>query len=154
MKIFKKKQIKIVLLIIVAITFSVWLFGFILLKYENFKEIQSQKEKIEQMEKTIKNDTYGGKTPEETLQMFIDAVEAGDYELASKYFTVEKRERELDTLQKTSQNNNIDFLLGYLYQTMNSGGYFSTDGKIYTIKNPVFIEFILYPSGIWKINEI
>ena len=31
-------------------------------------------------------DTYGGKTPQETLRMYIDAVEKGDYELASKYF--------------------------------------------------------------------
>lgn len=33
-------------------------------------------------------DKIGGKTPQETLQMFIDAVEKGDYELASKYFSL------------------------------------------------------------------
>ncbi len=144
------KNKKIVVAVLVALLATLYGGYFLVKRYEENKEY---KEFVKYMEE-YKNDTYGGKTPEETLRMFIDAVEAGDYELASKYFTVEKRKGELDTLQKTSQNNNIDFLLGYLYQTMNSGGYFSTDGKIYTIKNPVFIEFILYPSGIWKINEI
>ena len=37
-------------------------------------------------------DTYGGKTPQETLQMYISAVEKGDYELASKYFIGDKQE--------------------------------------------------------------
>ena len=36
-------------------------------------------------------DTYGGKTPQATLQMYIEAVEKGDYELASKYFVEKKR---------------------------------------------------------------
>ncbi len=36
----------------------------------------------------MKADTYGGKTPEETLGMFIDALKKGDVELASKYFVL------------------------------------------------------------------
>src|SRR3989338_1484014 len=31
-------------------------------------------------------DTYGGKTPQETLQMYISAGEKGDHELSRKYF--------------------------------------------------------------------
>ncbi len=31
-------------------------------------------------------DTYGGKTPQETLDLFVDALRKGDVELASKYF--------------------------------------------------------------------
>ena len=48
-------------------------------------------------------DTYGGKTPQETLQMYIGAVEKGDYELASKYFIGEKQEEEIVRLQETKQ---------------------------------------------------
>ncbi len=36
----------------------------------------------------LKNDTYGGKTPEETLKMFIEALKKEDVELASKYFAL------------------------------------------------------------------
>ncbi len=47
---------------------------------------------IEDNDKLIeayKNDTYGGDTPEETMDMFIEALKAGDLELASKYYVVE-----------------------------------------------------------------
>src|SRR3972149_527386 len=49
-------------------------------------------------------DTYGGKTPQETLQMYIDAVEKGDYELASKYFIGDKQDEELNKLNNTNEN--------------------------------------------------
>ncbi|MEX0934135.1 MAG: hypothetical protein WD003_02700, partial [Candidatus Paceibacterota bacterium] len=38
------------------------------------------------LEEQYKNDTFGGETPEETLELFIAALEAEDIELASKYF--------------------------------------------------------------------
>src|SRR3989337_2696826 len=46
-------------------------------------------------------DTYGGKTPQETLQMYIDAVEKGDYELAGKNFFGEKQGKELKNLKNS-----------------------------------------------------
>ena len=99
-------------------------------------------------------DTYGGKKPPETLQMYIAAVEKGDYELASKYFIGEKQEKELAKLQESKQKNNIDFLLSYLIQTKAMQGYFSTNREIYTIEKPIFVEFKLYSNGIWKLMEI
>lgn len=99
-------------------------------------------------------DTYGGKTPQETLQMYITAVEKGDFELASKYFIGEKQEKELTRLQEAGQKNNIDFLLNYLIQAKEAQGYFSTAGDLYAIEKPIFIEFRLYPNSIWKIMEI
>lgn len=45
-----------------------------------------------QMEELYRNDKYGGKTPEETFDMFIAALEKGDVELASKYFVLDKQE--------------------------------------------------------------
>lgn len=33
-------------------------------------------------------DTYGGKTPQETLDLFVAALRSGDMELASKYFLI------------------------------------------------------------------
>lgn len=36
-------------------------------------------------------DTYGGKTPQETLDLFVAALRAGDVELASKYFVPDDR---------------------------------------------------------------
>ena len=63
--------------------------------------------KIEAYKKDMEADTYGGKTPEETLQMFIDALKKGDVELASKYFALDddlvRDEEWLEALKKTKE---------------------------------------------------
>ena len=64
------------------------------------------------------NDIYGGDTPEETLELFIQALESGDVELASKYFVVEKQEEGLYDLEIASKENN---LAKYLDILNNSG---------------------------------
>lgn len=61
-------------------------------------------------------DTYGGKTPQETLQMYIDAVEKGDYELASKYFIGDRQKEELKSLINAPKEN-INNILGILRKT-------------------------------------
>src|SRR3990167_1902802 len=65
--------------------------------YGAWKDARFQ-DKVKSVRKEIYDaalrDTYGGKTPQETLAMYIEAVEKGDYELASKYFVEEKREEE------------------------------------------------------------
>lgn len=47
------------------------------------QEAEKQQKEIEQM---YKNDTIGGKTPEETFDMFLDALKKGNIDLASKYY--------------------------------------------------------------------
>ncbi|MFC1801984.1 hypothetical protein ACFLY7_00890 [Patescibacteria group bacterium] len=58
-------------------------------------------------------DVYGGDTPEETLDLFIDALKKGDVELASRYFRLEDQEGELEeliVLSKEKTDNYVDFL--------------------------------------------
>ena len=98
-------------------------------------------------------DKIGGKTPQETLDMFIKAVESGDYELASKYFVVEKQGEELKSLQN-SLKKNIENVMNLLKQSQYSNDGYSIDKKRYIIHDPLFVNFILYPSGNWKIEEI
>lgn len=43
----------------------------------------------EQLEQQAKADIYGGKTPEQTLVLFVEALRNEDIELASKYFVGE-----------------------------------------------------------------
>lgn len=61
-------------------------------------------------------DTYGGKTPQETLQMYIDAVEKGDYELASKYFIGDRQKEEQESLNNAPKEN-INNMLSILRKT-------------------------------------
>ena len=98
-------------------------------------------------------DTYGGTTPQETLRMYIEAVEAGDYELASRYFVIEKQEEELSKLENSPLENTKN-VLNLLKISLNSPGSFSIDSNGFAIRKPLLVDFILYPNGIWKIVEI
>lgn len=84
-----------------------------------------------------KNDKYGGRTPQETLNMFLLALENGDIELASKYFVIEKQGAWAKTLN--------------LYKTQNLLGSFGQELKSEPIDTSMFK---LYPSGAWKIREL
>ena len=98
-------------------------------------------------------DTYGGKTPQETLQMYISAVEKGDYELASKYFIGDKQEEELKSL-KISEREDILNIIDLLKQTFKNQGSYSWDKKFFSIDKPIGVSFKPYPNNIWKIIEI
>ncbi len=51
-------------------------------------------------EEAMRADTYGGKTPEETLRLFTEALERNDLELAAKYFMLETNESDPDYLTR------------------------------------------------------
>ncbi|OHA79038.1 MAG: hypothetical protein A2V96_01605 [Candidatus Yonathbacteria bacterium RBG_16_43_6] len=144
---------------VVVVAFLV--LGFVYPVYSDWKGrkgVENLANALKQMQeddyKAAMADTYGGKTPQETLQMYIDAVEKGDYELASKYFIGGKQEEWKNNLKEIMQSNKESLFLDPLKKSINSIGYFSSDQLLYTIEKPVFIEFRKYPNGIWKILEI
>lgn len=157
-----KKRIIFIFLVVIALgTLLIWLgVGF----YNDYKTWQFTKQmnKIaEELDKAKKDDyqammadTYGGKTPQETLKMYITAVEKGDYDLASKYFVLENRSAELKTFQNATQDdiNNVQRLLGEVLNK--SDGSYSKNGKEFVIHQPIFVHFIVSPNGIWKILQI
>ncbi len=64
-----------------------------------------------QWEKPYREDKFGGKTPEETYDMFLDALRKGDTTLASKYFVIEKQDGWKKTLEEyKNQNVLINFI--------------------------------------------
>lgn len=119
------------------------------------EELARELERIES-ERTAAQaaDTIGGETPQETLRMFIDAVEAGDYELASKYFVIEKQEEWEEELKEIAEMQKLEVFLPPLRKANNSKGEYAENKKGYAVYDPVAIDFILYPSGNWKIEEI
>ena len=65
----------------------------------------------ERLERPYRQDKYGGKTPEETFDMFLDALRKEDIDLASKYFVLNKQEQWKKTLEEyKKQNLLVDFL--------------------------------------------
>lgn len=110
---------------------------------------------LERLEKEVfvrkAADTIGGKTPQETLDMFIQAVEKGDYELASRYFVIERQEqwkKDLSTAKNTEE------FLKAVIKAKKTNGEYSFDKKSYSIHTPILVSFVVYPSGNWKIEEI
>ena len=114
----------------------------------------------------IANDTYGGSTPEETLELFIEALEREDVDLASKYFLIDtnnsqkeyrealivkKEENSLQTIidilkrvEKSSRNTGSDDIVEFVQKN---------DGKI--IHSIIFKKIITNSSAvIWKIEEM
>lgn len=98
-------------------------------------------------------DTVGGKTPEETLRLYIEAVDRGDYKLASKYFVIEGQEKELEALSRF-KGSKVAAIQNLLKQTLSSKGEFSINHLEFFIDRPIFVHLIKYPSGNWKILEI
>jgi hypothetical protein len=74
-------------------------------KYDQFFQAISDGEEKQ------KQDIYGGKTPQETVNLFIEALEKDDLELASKYFslTVEGNvdPKWINALQKAKEEGKI-----------------------------------------------
>ncbi|MDP3975266.1 MAG: hypothetical protein Q8P88_03220 [Candidatus Jorgensenbacteria bacterium] len=72
---------------------------------------QKYEKAISDMEEVLRADTYGGTTPQETLDLFVDALRKGDVELASKYFSLEDgvMNKELeDKLRKVEESGKLD----------------------------------------------
>lgn len=64
------------------------------------------------------SDTYGGETPEETINLFVAALERGDLELAAKYFELqtngEQDARILSELEKMKSEGKIPEIIDSL----------------------------------------
>jgi len=100
---------------IVVMVFVVFGFGYpVYEEWKGRKGVENLAKALKQLEeddyKAAMADTYGGKTPQETLQMYIDAVEKGDYELASKYFIGDKQNEELKSSNEMSKGEVVKYL--------------------------------------------
>lgn len=64
--------------------------------------------KEEEMKQAIYADTYGGNTPQETLDLYIEAIKKRDIDLAVKYYVIPKQEgarKELSNLTDDGVKN-------------------------------------------------
>jgi len=169
----KSKKIKFIIWFVILI-FGVYALIWV---YENYfsqkaKETKQQQKNYEKYltwksfyEKAMSEDTYGGKTPEETLNLFIEALKKEDLELASKYFVLnsngQRDPKWLEALQKTKDAGKLKEVIELLskakpdYENISNKEDFKfksygNDGKL---KAYIDLEFNKY-SGIWKIESL
>ena len=159
--------------LILAALAVVWLFTNGLPGYRTWQF----KRAYEKVEEPYYTDTYGGKTPEETYDMFIEALKKDDVELASKYFVLESQDDWLKTLQEYEKEG---ILLSFAEELENTKKIWKksekSDEKVISFTYKVLIEkgsttmidgqtveipagdytnettFIKYPAGVWKID--
>ncbi len=78
--------------------------------YERSAAYLKEADRIERKyEAMLKADHYGGKTPEETLDMFVDALKKRDYKLAAKYYLPWKRKEAEEDLRDWMENYSDKF---------------------------------------------
>jgi hypothetical protein len=76
----------------------------------------------DRLEEQYKNDTYGGDTPEETLRLFVEALEKKDYSLASRYFIPEKQSEILSDINISADSGGMErFIAAYKEGTKKTG---------------------------------
>lgn len=114
------------------------------------------------LEAQYRADNYGGATPEETLRLFIEALEKKDYELAAKYFVVENQSAELNENRMGEEGGaNAYFINAYRKgrivppDSVGSSGIYELAIYPQGDDTAFGVRFIKNPySGKWKILEL
>ncbi len=114
-----------------------------------------QMKAVKEIEKMAKeSDKWGGKTPEETVRLFTEAVKKGDFELASKYGREEKIKPELEKIKSEGKIDSLikDLEAGKIEEGETGPQY--ADLVIKKIsKNYWILSLYKSDGGTWKIVE-
>lgn len=128
-----------------------WRLGWLLNTIRSIEEKESRQEIL-----NANRDTLGGFTPEETLTLYIRAIEERDYAAASGYFILDKQEMEFRNFLSANEYDLQEYL--ELIKKPHQGE-FSEDAMFYTARYQLsgpdfFARFRKYPNQRWKIIEI
>ena len=122
------------------------------------KKQEAAKEETERIRKLYAEDTYGGYTPEETLALFIDALNKGNADLAAKYFVLDKQKEWTKNLQKIKELNQLELMAKDLVKPKEKKVVSDSQIVFYIYNNlkqlAVAINFARGPNGIWKILDL
>ncbi len=120
--------------------------------------------KMSEIERKMANDTYGGKTPRETLDLFIVALENGDLDMAAKYFKLDKSfsyDTWREYLQQAKDENRIEFILSQLRKAVVSSSQAGIDSRFEFMilgddgMASYTIDLILNKySQVWKLDNL
>lgn len=144
----------------VAILATFTLFALDYYEYRQSPEYQAL-EQYKEWEESYRNDPYGGSTPEETLQLFIDALKEEDIELASKYFLIDKQEEWLINLNQIQAKGLLDEMAKDLERPKEKQALVEGEDSrysyfIYNDQNTLslVIDIARGPNGKWKILDL
>lgn len=148
------KIVGVVFGLLVGVVLLAW-FGYgIYQDYQGDKWERKAAEFKEELEKPYKNDTYGGKTPEETWGMFLDALKKGDAELASKYFAVGKQEEWKKIVEDTIKNGKLPLVISNLSGKFVKDVNLSSGSNVYYNLQIIKGRDVKYNSVVFYLNSI
>lgn len=145
------------LIVLVGGSYFVW-DGYFSESAKYSRQVEENMKKYNEWEanytKAMTEDVYGGKTPQETLNMFIDALKKEDVDLASKYFmlnSVGQIDQEwVDGLKKSKDEGKLQETASLLFKLRPDNKSSSIDTAWFNILNS---EGIADYSAILKLNE-
>lgn len=134
---------------------------------ENQESLEEKYKKVEGInssyEEKLKADFYGGKTPEETLGLFIKALEKEDVDEAGKYFLIDMKNSQETwkaALLKARENKKISEIVSVLKKAEYEKNSSSDDTAWFSVKNEkglaeysIVLKLNKY-TGVWKIQEM
>lgn len=119
------------------------------------------------LQEPFEEDTHGGKTPEETWALYVDAVKKRDIELASKYIDVDHQKKRLSLLEEQIQKNGLNIYIQQISSELKKDNeiedflknnskrayyYYEFVDPILKKKMRVDVNFYLNPlTNVWKI---
>ncbi len=156
---------------VAILLFALWFLYLVFLSPEarrDFEDRRNYKQAMESIgayEEAMRNDTYGGKTPQETLNLFISALEKEDVELASRYFILRSDGTSdmqlLGNIKTAKDNGELIIIINKLKKAepYKKDIAYETDYKFVVFDDnkevDVYIDmkFNKY-SGVWKIESL
>jgi len=103
-------------------------------------------------------DNFGGATPEETLNAFIEALKQGNTELASRYFVFNKQEQMAKELAIGKENGSIQDFLTYVEKIDRGKEYIKNHYRFTVVeKGEAVMSFDLKfneDTQVWKMESL
>jgi len=149
------------LILLVTLIYAAWYY-YLSPEARTARELDQSYQQYQEWEQTyeaaMRADTYGGSTPQETLDLFVAALEQGDLELASKYFVLEENgERDpifLSNLKDLDASEKIPEILevikSAIYDTASS---YSSAAWFKSSQHGILLKLNKY-SNVWKIESL
>ncbi len=133
MRFLSRKKIVISGILILGLALLYFLIPYSYYSYHSWKINKDYKEFEKSFLDYLKSDVYGGKTPEETYNLYLSALKKGDLELASKYYWWERQVKEKERLEKLATEGKLqDYIDSFPnWSEMKEEEYWDPNGKRY-----------------------
>ncbi|MDO8625993.1 MAG: hypothetical protein Q7K39_00865 [Candidatus Magasanikbacteria bacterium] len=164
----KKRQVTAVILTVVILLVAYPYYKFMVNFWGNYEQKKATENFMDALQEPFRKDTYGGKTPEETWAMYVEAIKKRDIDLASKYVDVNHQAEKKKYLQKGMVSGKwdlyvIDITLNPLVKKNNledfvmankERGYYYYEYKLESKSEPIKVDVNFYFNPLTKVWKI